>query len=192
MKNKSFVTFILVILTCICIGFVANSLNSMPSPNKKVKDAYFTRVEYPKSKIYQDKNVWNFTVILTVYNVNCTVDNQRNASFFLKFNRDGEVSWNEYNDTAYKVWECNKGSTVRRGYILKIPTWRSPNTYNYKTELYWDYEGTSYLQDTTTFSVTCVLRDPPLQIFSYLSVYSFITTVLIIYFLTTCLPEPSV
>lgn len=189
MKNKIFVAFILVNLTGICIGFVANSLNSTPPLNTKVKDVYFTRVEYPQSKIYQGMNVWNFNATFTVHNVNRTADSQGRASFFLKFYRDGEVSFDEYNDTIYKVWECNKGSMVRRCYIPSIPIWRGPNTYDYKIELYWYYEGTSYLQDTTTFSVTCVLRDPHFHTFAYLSVYSFITIMLIIYFWATRLPE---
>lgn len=174
------------------LAILTNSPNLMPKVNAQgAGDAYFTEVEYPKSKIYQaDASAWRFTIELTVHNVNCSADIWGRAWFFFIIYKDGELSWNEYNDTTYKTWQCNKSTQVRARIAASIPTWSGPKTYNYKIELYWDYEGTPYLQDTTSFTITLALFIPPresgcITTWSYLSFYSFVTIVLILYLLTT-------
>jgi len=107
-------------------------------------DAYFTKVEY-SSKVYeltQDK--WNFTV----YNANVQVDIWGRAWFFFKFYLDGSLWWDEY--TQAGSWQLDKGSSTTRTYTVSLGS--GPAVRNVKIELYWDYEGTPYLQDTTSFS----------------------------------------
>ncbi len=187
MKNRSCILLILPIT----MGILINSSNPMSPVNTQGgENAYFTKVEYPESKIYQaNKDEWSYRVCFTVYNVNCAVDTSGRAWFFFKFYRNDELWWNEYNNTLYKTWQCNKSSTVRREYVGSIPVWRGPETHDFKIELYWDCEGTHCLQDTTSFTITCVLFIHSLlleiEAMSYLSVYSFIIIGLIFYLLLT-------
>jgi len=111
-------------------------------------DAYFTGVEY-SLKVYewtQDK--WNFTV----YNENCAVDIWGRAWFFFKFYLDGNLWWDE--STEVGTWQLNKGSSTTRTYTVTLGS--GPVLKDVKIELYWDYEGTSYLQDTVFFTVKVV------------------------------------
>ena len=186
MKSRSGVLLILTI----AMGILIDSSNSMPSVNTGGGGASFTKVEYPKSKTYQVNNsVWSYKVYFTVYNKNCSVDTSGRARFFFKFYQNGEPWWNEYNDTTYRTWQCNIGFQVRLRYIINIPIWQGPDTFDFKIELYWDYDDTPYLQDTTSFTVACVLFTHlfpfQLTVFSYLCVYLFITIFLILYFWTT-------
>jgi hypothetical protein len=183
-KRKRHILLILTIFTSI----LSNNPNVMFLVKGQRGDAYFVRVEYPKSKIYQyNQDLWNFSVQPIVHNENCAVDDLGQAWFFFKFYRDGKLWWNEYNDSTYKVWRCNMGRTVLCGYRFLIPTWTGPKNYDFKIELYWDNKGTPHLLDTTPFSITCVLAVHPsyITVMSYEFVYSFATFLLLFYLLMT-------
>ena len=174
------------------IFFTVNLLdgvNSLRLTNQDgVKSAYIAEVYYPESEIYQSSgNMWNFTVDLTVHNANCSGNVSGQASFFFKFYRNEEIWWNEYNDSASKVWQCNMGRIQRRSYRVLIPTWTGTKNYDFKIELYWYHEDIFDLQDTACFTVTCVLLlDPRHQfVIGYLSIYSFVIIVLSVYLWAT-------
>jgi len=183
-KRKRHILLILAIFASVLL----NNPNVMTLAEGQRGDAHIKRVEYPASKIYQyNKEIWNFTVRPVVRNENCAVDDLGQAWFFFKFYRDSELWWNEYNDTTYKVWQCNLNHTVRCGYELIIPTWMGPKNYDFKIELYWDNKGSPQLLDTIRFSVTCVLAVHPsyITVISYLFVYSLAAFLLIFYLLLT-------
>jgi len=146
------------------------------------RGAYFTQVEYP-APVYEGENsVW----ILTAYNENCTQNGEGNASFFLKFYLDGDLWWNEYNNTDYKTWQCKKGNSITRFYT--ISTWATikPVVHNLEIELY-SYDGnTSQLQDGVSSSVSVAIHTGPgnLMIFSYIVVYLITIFLLGFYMLT--------
>lgn len=171
MDNNNLIVLMLTIFVCVLV----NILSSAPLPLAQAeKGAYFTKVEHPRSKIYQaNVKEWSFYMDLNVFNANCSGDLLDEAWFFLKVYVNDELWWNEYNDTTYHFWQCNKGSTVQLRYRANIPTWKKPNNYHLKVELYWYHNDTPYLQDTTSFVVSCVLFiNLRHQIaFSYLSVY---------------------
>jgi hypothetical protein len=181
-KSRNRVLLISTILTCI----ILNIQNVMLLAKGQGESAYFTKVEHPESKIYQTNiDWWNFLVNLTVYNVNCTVDESGRAWFFLKVYKDDELWWNEYNDTTYSSWQCDVESDVERHYRFPIATWQGPNVYNFKIELYWDERGTPHLLDTISFSITCVLAVhlSYITVFSYLFIYLLATFLLLCYLL---------
>jgi len=162
-----------------------NGVSSLCLTNSHgVKSAYFAEVYYPESEIYQaGGNAWNFTVGLTVHNAICSGNVSGQASFFFKFYRNEEIWWNEYNDSTYKVWQCNMGRMERRSYRVLIPTWMGSKNYDFKIELYWHHEDIFDLQDATCFTITCVLLvDPQHQfVIAYLSIYSFVIIILSLY-----------
>lgn len=178
MKSKVYVRLILVILI--------SPILMLPVNAYVARDACLVEVAYPKSKIYQtDTETWRFTIVLTVRNEFCSADALGASWFFVKIYDDGKLWWNEYNDTAYRIWRCNRSSTVKRYYEAKISTWNRPKIHNIKIELYWYCNGTPYLQDTTSFTVTLVLFlrlfPPHWTVLCYLFVYSIITVGLIVY-----------
>lgn len=185
MNSKSLSVFTLIFLAL-------NILNGASSPHLMnqhgAKCAYIEEVYYPESEIYQTSgNVWNFTVDLTVQNVNCSDGASGQASFFFKFYRDEEIWWNEYNDSTYQVWQCNVSGIQRLSYRFLIPTWMDPKNYDFKIELYWYREDVFELQDVTCFTITCVLLlDIRHQfVVAYLSIYSFVIIILSLYLVAT-------
>jgi len=183
-KRKRHILLILAIFTII----FSNNPNMMTSLEGQKKDAYIKRVEYPESKIYQyNKEVWNFTVRPVVRNENCAVDDLGQAWFFFKFYQGDGLWWNEYNDTSYKVWQCDVNRTIRCNYAFVLPIWRGPNKYDFKIELYWDNKGTPHLLDSAFFSITCLLSVNPshITVVSYLFIYSIATFLLLFYLLVT-------
>ena len=171
MNNKNLIVLILTIFVCVLV----NSLSSTQIVLARAeKGAHFTKVEYPRSKIYQTNvKEWSFYTDLNVSNANCSEDLLNEAWFFLKVYVNDELWWNEYNDTTHHFWRCSKDSTVQLRYRANIPTWMKPNNYQLKVELYWYHNDTPYLQDTTSFVVSCVLfiNLRHQTAFSYLSVY---------------------
>lgn len=183
MQNMSCVLLILAIFASALLN-----PNFVLSVKGQRGNAYFTSIEYPKSHIYQyNKDFWNFSMRPIVHNENCAVDDLGQAWFFFKFYRDGELWWNEYNDTTYKIWQCSLNHTVKCDYEILIPTWIGPKNYDCKIELYWDNGGSLQLLDTTRFSVTCVLAVYPsyITVVSYFFVYSLAAFLLIFYLLLT-------
>lgn len=184
MNNKNLIVLILTIFVFVLV----NSLSSTQLVLAQAeKGAYFTEVEYPRSKIYQTNvQEWCFYMDLNVSNANCSEDLLDEAWFFLKVYLNDELLWNEYNDTTYHFWQCSNGSTVQLRYRANIPTWKKPNNYHLKVELYWHRNNTPYLQDTTSFEVSCVLfiNLRHQTAFSYLSVYSLASIGLSLYLLS--------
>lgn len=144
MRNNSYVTILAIVVATISIALVNNS-SLMPSVKAQgAGDAYFTGLEY-SLKVYQwTEDKWNFTI----YNANCEVDIWGRAWFFFKFYINDNLWWDEYQEAG--TWQLNKGSSKTRTYTVSLGS--GPTTKNVKIELYWDYEGTPYLQDTTYFT----------------------------------------
>ncbi|MBS7270101.1 MAG: CPBP family intramembrane metalloprotease [Candidatus Freyarchaeota archaeon] len=131
--------------------------------------AYFEKIDCSRVVYEGQNNIWR----LTVHNTNCSANEYGNPSFFLIIYLNDEMWWNEFNNTNYKAWQCNAGSSITRYY--NIPSWETikPTFYNVKIELYW-YDGKEfYLQDVTYFPISVVVRATinDLMIFSYLAVY---------------------
>jgi len=174
--------------SAIIIGILLYNQNVIPLAKGQGGNAYFTKVEYPESKIYPANNDWwEFPVNLTIRNEDCTVGDSSRAWFFFKVYKDDELWWNEYNDTTYRTWWCDSESKVQRHYRFPIATWQGPNVYSFKIELYWDKSGTPYLLDVICLSVTCVLvvNLSYAAVFSYFFIYSLAVFLLLFYLLTT-------
>ena len=144
MKNISY-TSVLFILGTIFVSALVTNLSLVPFVNAQgVGDAYFTGVEY-SLKIYQwTQDKWNFTV----YNAHCAVDIWGRAWFFFKFYLDDSLWWDEFQEDG--SWQLNKGSSTTHTYTVSLGS--GPAIKDVKIELYWDYEGTPILEDTTYFS----------------------------------------
>ena len=149
MKSKNHNRLTLTIVVGIVMITLVNVSGLVSSANAQgAEDAYFTGVEY-SLKVYewtQDK--WNFTV----YNENCAVDIWGRAWFFFKFYLNGSLWWDEYTEAS--TWQLNKNSSTTRTYTVTLGS--GPVIKDVKIELYWDYEGTPYLQDTVSFTVKVV------------------------------------
>ena len=182
MNGKNLSILVLVFLV---INFLssASSLLSMRS----YEGAYITEAYYPLSEIHQESGAreWNFTVSLVAHNVDCSENASGQAWFFFKIYRNEEVWWNEYNDSTHKVWSCDVGAKRRHNYEILTPTWIGAKKYEYKIELYWYDEGVSKLQDTTWFTITCVLLLDPLDrvVFAYMSLHLLVIIIIFLYFL---------
>jgi len=174
-----------IVILATFIGIFLSNLNSAPLPATEAeKSAYFLRVEYPKIKIYQtDVNGWSFSVDFYPHNAKCSEDLSEGGYFFFKIYENDGLWWNEYNDTTYHVWWCSKDSTVQHSYQVNIPLWMGPRNYRFKAELYWYHNNNSYLQDITSFTVSCVVFIHPRHqtAFSYLFVYLFTSISLSLY-----------
>jgi membrane protease YdiL (CAAX protease family) len=160
-----FVSILLVILF-VLIGYP----NLTPSPNTEgPRSAYFTQVKYPAIAYEGKVSAWN----LTIYNKNCTSNDEGKAFFFFKFYIDGDPWWNEYNDTDYKTWQCNKESSTTR--LYGISTWETmkPVAHNLKIELYWYDGNASRFQDAVSFPISVVIYVEPgnLMVTSYFTIY---------------------
>jgi membrane protease YdiL (CAAX protease family) len=116
--------------------------------------AYFTKIGYPATT-YQGEVCY---LSFTVYNKNCTTTAKSNASFYFMFYLDRDFWWSEYNNTAYKTWQCNAGSSVRLGYNLPPLDTIKPTVHDLRIELYW-YEGyESQLQDVIFFPISIAVH----------------------------------
>jgi 5-hydroxyisourate hydrolase-like protein (transthyretin family) len=144
MKNIS-CTSVLAILSIIFVSALVTNSGLVPFVNAQgVGDACFTGVEY-SLKIYQwTQDKWNFTV----YNAHCAVDIWGRAWFFFKFYLDDSLWWDEFQEDG--SWQLNKGSSTTHTYTVSLGS--GPAIKDVKIELYWDYEGTPILEDTTYFS----------------------------------------
>jgi membrane protease YdiL (CAAX protease family) len=147
-----------------------NYSNLIPSANTEgACSAYFARVKH-SATAYEGKN---FVCSLSIYNKNCTTDGEDNAYFYFMFYLDGDLVWNEYNSTDYQIWQCNRGSSVTRGYAF--PSWDTikPVVHDLKIELYWYDGNSSRVEDVVSFSVSVVVHVEPanLMIFSYVFLY---------------------
>ena len=180
MKRKGCMVLVLAIFAGMFI-YVLNPVTLAES--EEGKDAYFTDVNYA-TKIYANKpDTWSFTM----YNENCAANEEGKAWFFLKFYIDGELWWNEYNDTDYRTWQLNKGHTVTHKYNIEGWDGTRPSVHDVKVKLYWYHNSTWYLEDTESFSVVIVLLTSMNHLipFSYLVVYLIACSGLLYYYYTT-------
>jgi len=92
-------------------------------------------VEKDREKIrkvyYGESDTWNFTIT----NLNCNPKDAEKAKFFLKIYLDGELLWNEYNDTDYRTWHLGIGETTTRSF--RFPPWTEAKLHKVRIELYW-------------------------------------------------------
>jgi hypothetical protein len=118
------------------------------------QDARFTSVTYNPRILAQTTDIWTFSI----HNANCPGNGQNASQFFLIMYLEN-VQWlNEYNDTQYRTWSCSRGNTVTRNF--KIEGWLTlrPTTYDLRVELYWNANGTAYLEDTTSFTIAVMVH----------------------------------
>ncbi len=164
--RRLFLIFSILILIVILFAM----MDLVPSPStERIYGAYFTKVKYPE-EAPQEKNVF---LIFVVYNKNCTTIGEDSGSFFLKFYVDDDLWWNEYNNTDYQIWSCDRENSTVRAYIMSLWYSMKPRIHDVKVELYW-YDGNEpHLQDIAYFSLTVLVYATPtnLIIFSYLIVY---------------------
>lgn len=170
MKSISLILIFFVSVSLVTLFVLMNYPNLTSSPNAEgASGAYFTQVKYPVTAYEGENSVWN----LTIYNKNCTIGNEGNASFFFKFYLDGDLWWNEYNSTDYETWQCNRGNLVTRLYL--ISTWDTvkPVNHRLKIELYWYNRTASQLQDVVSLPVSIAVHTElgNLMISSYMAVY---------------------
>jgi len=151
------------------------------------KEVYFASIRYVPRIPANDTDTWS----LTVHNINCTNNGTGQAWFFLAFYIDGESWWDEYNNTNYRIWRCDKGQTVTNSY--KIDAWNvmEPVTRNVKVELYWYLDGKYYLKDVASFNIDIALFLPlhHIYVFGYLVVYLMACFILFLNLYVTGLEE---
>lgn len=170
MKGRSLALIFFASMSFVTLFVFITYPNFMSSPDSKgARGAYFTQVEYPAVAYEGKDSVWN----LTIYNKNCTTNGEGNASFFFKFYLDGDPWWNEYNNTDYKTWQCNKGNLVTRLYTISTWNTMKPVNHELKIELYCYNGSISQLQDAASLPVSVAIHTEPsnLIISSYITVY---------------------
>ena len=118
------------------------------------KNASFVKVTYTPRILAGANDNWTFVI----YNANCSENGQNTARFFLVLYTDNELWLNEYNDTQYKTWSCNKTSTVTHSYNIR--GWQAirPTSHDLRVELYWANNGTFRLEDTTSFTIDVIVH----------------------------------
>jgi membrane protease YdiL (CAAX protease family) len=170
MKSRSLILTFFVSMSIVTLVALVNCPNSTSSLNAEgARGAYFTQVEYPTIAYEGKDSFWNFAI----YNKNCTINGEDDASFFFKFYLDGNLWWNEYNSTDYKTWQCSTGNLVTR--LYQISTWDAmkPVNHELKIELYWYDGNVSRLQDVVSLPASVAVRVEfgNLMISSYIAVY---------------------
>jgi membrane protease YdiL (CAAX protease family) len=170
MKSRSLILIFFVLTVLAVLFSLVNYSSLTPSRNTEgARAAYFTKVKHPATA-YEGKN---FTCSLTIYNKNCTTDGEDNAYFYFMFYLDGDLWWSEYNNTDYQIWQCNRASSVTRGYIVSSWHTTKPVVHDLKIELYWYDGNASRVEDFVSFSVSVAVHVEPanLMIYSYVFVY---------------------
>jgi hypothetical protein len=142
-------------------------------------NAKFTQVNYRATLPSGTPDTWSFTV----RNTNCTENDEDMAQFFFEFYVDGSLSFNEYNSTTYRTWNCTEGQTVSLSYPIVGWSTIVPETHDIRVELYWFYNGTSCLEDTALFNVDVTVFMPLQDIYatSYLALYLGACLLLLLY-----------
>jgi hypothetical protein len=156
---------------------------SIASPVKSEigeQQAKFTQVIHSARIRAGTRDTW----IFTVFNVNCSENDQGPARFFFRFYADNELWFDEYNSTRYGTWSCSKGSTVSRHYDINPWNPIQPITHDTRIELYWYSDGTAHLEDTAPFAVTVTLHIPLQHILAtgYLAAYLIACFLLLSYY----------
>jgi hypothetical protein len=143
------------------------------------RNAKITQVNYQATIPSGTPDTWSFTI----HNTNCSENKEGMAQFFFEFYIDGSLSFDEYTSTAYRTWNCTEGQTVSNSYESTGWSTSAPETHNVRIELYWFYNGTSYLEDTAMFNVEVTVFMPLQDIYatSYLALYLIACFLLLIY-----------
>ena len=143
------------------------------------KNANFVKVTYTPRILAGAKDTWTFVI----YNANCSENEHNTARFFLKLYSDDELLLNEYNDTQYKTWLCNKTGTATRNY--SIIGWQAirPTSHNLRAQLYSVDNDSFSLEDTTTFTIDIMVHIPLQHIYAtgYFAAYLIACFVLFAY-----------
>jgi hypothetical protein len=143
------------------------------------KNANFVKVSYNPRIPAGAKAAWTFVI----YNANCSENGQNMARFFIVLYTDNELLLNEYNDTQYKTWSCNKTDTVTRNYNIRAWQDMRPTSHDLRAELYWTDNSTFRLEDTTSFTVNVIVHIPLQHILAtgYFAAYLIVCFVLFYY-----------
>jgi uncharacterized protein YxeA len=168
-------------LTFIVLIVISTGMLNIPfAESNKTKDNYFVKIVYSQKLYAKESDTWS----ITIYNVNCSENESGEAWFFFRFYLDGELWWNEYENTSYKIWRCDKGRTVTHSYYIKGWDVLRPLTRDIKIELYWYYDGEQHFKDSTFFSIDIILHLPLKNIYplSYLTIYLIACLILLAYF----------
>jgi membrane protease YdiL (CAAX protease family) len=167
-KKISFVLPVLPLMLIMTLFALNYQFLMMENREEKI-GAYFTKALYPSMSYQGEKTVLS----LTIYNKNCTVDDEDYGSFFFLLYLDGDQWLNEYNDTDYKTWRCDKESSITRCYIVLSWETLKPVVHSISVELYWFDGKTPHLQDNISFSIPVAVYVGPtnLIILSYQITY---------------------
>jgi len=170
------------LLTSISFLMSVSILFCMSLATLKAKSgAYFLDIDYAAEIPAGEADRWSFVV----RNENCGTSESGEAWFFLKIFVDDQLWWNEFNDTEYKIWRCDKGSTIKLTYIVAEWNEFTPRTHKVAVELYYYYNNQSYLQDVRTFevNVTVPMMISHLYAFSYMVLYIFSSLAFLYYYI---------
>jgi len=163
-RNLSFLT-----LTAFLSAIIVLSIAFPVKSETGEQEAKFKQVTYSARIQAETADTWTFTV----YNANCSENDQGEARFFFRFYADNEPWLDEYNSTQYRTWNCSKGSTVSHSY--RIIGWNiiQPVAHDLRIELYWYRNGTVVLEDTASFTIAVTLHITLQHIFAtgYLVAY---------------------
>lgn len=161
----------------VCLVVVAFWLPSAQAQGEG--NARLTQVKYQARIPSGTPDAWSFTV----HNTNCSENDEGMAHFFFEFYVDDSLSFDEYNSTAYRTWNCTRGQTVSNSYRVNGWSTIAPVTYDLRIELYWFHNGTSRLEDTALFRVGVSVFMPLQNIYatSYFALYLIACFLLLMY-----------
>jgi hypothetical protein len=142
-------------------------------------NAKFTQVKYQAITPSGTPDTWTFTI----HNTNCSENDEGTAQFFYRFYVDGSLSFDEYNSTTYRTWNCTEGQTVSNSYTVSAWSTTTPVTHDIRIELYWLHNDTSSLEDTAQFTISVTVFMPLQNIYatSYLALYLIACFLLLLY-----------
>jgi hypothetical protein len=165
------------LIVFLCLFVVAFWLPSAQAQGEG--NAKFTQVKYQTTIPSDTPDIWTFTT----HNINCSENDEGMAQFFFEFYVDGSLSFDEYNSTTYRTWNCTKGQTVSNSYTAAAWSTISPVTHDIRIELYWYHNGTSVLEDTALFNISVTVFMPLQNIYatSYLALYLMACFLLLMY-----------
>jgi hypothetical protein len=173
-KNLNFL-----LLVAFLSFFIVRSIVVPAGSEAEQKNASFVKVTYTPRILAGAQDTWTFVI----YNANCSENGQNTARFFLVLYTDNELWLNEYNDTQYKTWSCNKTSTVTHNYNIR--GWQAvrPTSHDLRVELYSTNNDTFRLEDTASFTIDVMVHIPLQHIFAtgYFAAYLIACFVLFLY-----------
>lgn len=164
-----------IVFVCLIVAaFLLPSAQAQGEGNAK-----FTQVKYQARIPSGTMDTWSFVV----HNTNCSENDEGMARFFFEFYVDDSLSFDEYNSTAYRTWNCTRGQTVSNSYSVSGWSTITPLTQDVRIELYWFHNGTSSLEDTALFKVGVSVFMPLQDIYatSYLVLYLIACFLLLMY-----------